>query len=92
MAKILKITFPENCIGCELCVLEVQRQLNKAGLDGSPIRIFRNQEEDVIGEVAFTIDMDKSVNELKIEKVKNICPTGVFTIEDIAEEEEHFLE
>ncbi len=93
MAKIIKITFPENCIGCELCVIEVQRQLNKLGLEGSPIRIFRNQEENMIGEVIFTIDMDKTVNKLKVEKIKNICPTGVFTVEESSEvDEEHLLE
>ena len=45
MTKILKATYMENCIGCELCVLETQRQLKKVGLEGAPIRIFRKRKE-----------------------------------------------
>lgn len=83
MTKTLKITFPHKCIGCELCVQEVQRQLGKVGLDGSPIRIFKNKEERILlGEIKFTIEIDNSVNELDIKKIKEICPTGVFTVEE----------
>lgn len=89
MAKVLKITFPEKCIGCELCVFEAQRQLNLIGLDASLIRIFKNKEDQIIlGEVTFTIDMDPKVNDLKIDKIREICPTGVFTIEEVDEKEE----
>ncbi len=89
MAKILKATFPEKCIGCEMCVLEAQRQLKKVGLDGSPVRIFKNKEERVLlGEIIFSIDIDPNVQNLKIEKIAKICPTAVFTIEEVEKEEE----
>jgi ferredoxin len=93
MVKLLKISFPEKCIGCELCILEVQRQLNKVGLDGSPIRIFRNKEERILlGEVTYTIELDPSVGNLKLEGIKKACPTGVFTIEDVEKPEDSLLE
>lgn len=86
MAKTLKITFPEKCIGCELCVAEVQRQLNKVGLDGSPIRVFRNNEDhNVFGNVTYIIELDNTVDSLAINKIKDICPTGVFTVEEKTE-------
>ncbi|OGC47896.1 hypothetical protein A2886_01400 [candidate division WWE3 bacterium RIFCSPHIGHO2_01_FULL_42_13] len=88
MAKVLKASFEKNCIGCELCVLEVQRQLGKVGLEGSPIRIFRKEKS--ADKLSFSVDIDPSVNELDIEKVHNICPALVFTLED-SEEEKHEL-
>ena len=80
MAKVLKATFKKNCIGCEMCVMEVQQQLGKVGLEGSPIRIFRATDEN--GKLAFSVDIDPRVNELNIEKIAGICPTLVFTIEE----------
>lgn len=77
--KILKAEFPERCIGCELCVTEAQHQLKKLGLEGSLIRIFRSKNKD---KLSFSIDMDPRINKLKIEEIKNVCPQGVFTIED----------
>jgi ferredoxin len=92
MAKKLKITFPQKCIGCELCIMETQRQLNKAGLEGSLIRVFRNKEERILlGDVSYTIDVNPEINNLKIEKIRNICPTGVFTIEESGDEDEEDL-
>jgi len=41
MSKILKAVLPEKCLGCEMCVYEAQRQMNKLGLEGSFIRIFK---------------------------------------------------
>lgn len=87
MAIILKASFEKNCIGCELCVAEVQRQLGKVGLDGSPIRIFRNEAASGI---TFTIDLDPSVNKLDIERIEKICPALVFTLEE-GEKEHHEL-
>ena len=88
MAKSLKVTFPKKCNGCELCVYEVQRQLKKVGLDGSPIRIFRNKESDsIFGNITFEINIDNSVNSLDIKKISKICPTKVYTIEEVEEEE-----
>lgn len=78
--KVLKATFKKNCIGCEMCVMEVQRQLGKVGLEGSPIRIFRSTNE--AGEVSYSVDLDPRVNELDIEKIAAICPTLVYTIEE----------
>jgi NAD-dependent dihydropyrimidine dehydrogenase PreA subunit len=40
MSKTLKAVRPEKCNGCELCVLESQRQLEKVGLEESLIRVF----------------------------------------------------
>ena len=88
MPKILKATFEKNCIGCELCVLEVQRQLKKVGLDGSPIRIFRKEKSDE--KIIFSVDVDPSVNKLDVQKIHDICPALVFTLED-SEEEKHEL-
>lgn len=88
MAKVLKASFEKNCVGCELCVVEAQRQLKKVGLEGSPIRIFRNKLGK--GKMTYSVDLDPSVNELDIEKVKEVCPALVFTLEE-KEEEHHEL-
>ena len=80
MAKVLKATFKKNCIGCEMCVMEVQQQLGKVGLEGSPIRIFRATDEN--GKLTFSVDIDPRVNELDIQKIAGVCPTLVFTIEE----------
>jgi NAD-dependent dihydropyrimidine dehydrogenase PreA subunit len=74
LKKFLKVSFPEKCIGCELCVAETQRQLNIAGLEGSLIRILK--------ENAFLVQVDPGINKLNIQKIIEICPTGVFTIEE----------
>ncbi len=94
MAKILKVTFPQKCIGCDLCILEVQRQLGKVGLDNSPIRVFKQKGgEEVLDDLTFEIDLDASVNNLDIKKIQAICPTQVFTLEETSEyTEENLLE
>lgn len=94
MAKVLKLTFPEKCIGCDLCVLEAQRQMKKIGLDGAPLRVFKNKEERILlGDITFSIDIDSKVNELDIKKIEKICPTGVFTVEEADEtDDEQLLE
>lgn len=73
MHKILKVMLPQKCIGCELCVFEAQRQLGKMGPEGAFIRIFRDT-------ASFSIVLDPQVNTLDIEKIKEICPVGVFEI------------
>lgn len=88
MAKVLKASFEKNCIGCELCVFEVQKQLGKVGLEGSPLRIFRDKNKK--GRLSYSVDIDPSVNELDIEKIEKICPTLVFTLEE-EENEQHEL-
>lgn len=81
MSKILKVKKPEKCNGCELCVFESQRQLEKVGLDQSLIRILTKKEEDT-EYPSFSPDIDPRLNSIDIEKIKNICPTGVFEIEE----------
>ena len=81
MAKILKIIFPEKCIGCEICVMEVQRQLDRVGLEDSLIRIFRKYDETK-KEAKYEILLDPRVHETDIEKIARICPTGVFSVEE----------
>ena len=65
--------------------MEAQRQLKKVGIDGSPIRIFKSFTEST-DRIQFSIDLDSRITELDIEKIKNICPKLVFTIEDPKEE------
>ena len=89
MKKVLRVSFPQKCIGCELCVMEVQKQLGKMGIEGSPIRVFKNREESILlDKIVYTLDIDPSVNDLNIQKVKNICPTGVFEIEEVNQHQE----
>lgn len=88
MAKVLKASFEKNCIGCELCVFEVQRQLGKVGLEGSPIRIFCNRTKP--NKLSYSVTVDPSVNKLDIEKVDGVCPALVFTLEK-EEDEQHEL-
>lgn len=82
MAKYLKVSFPENCIGCEICIQESQRQLKKIGLEGALIRIFK--EKDLKTErLVYSIQLDPQINSLDLQKIKDICPTKVYTIEEI---------
>jgi NAD-dependent dihydropyrimidine dehydrogenase PreA subunit len=83
--KILKATFPKRCIGCELCVFAVQRQLKKIGLEDSLIRIFKKKNERMNG-FDFFIEIDSRVNQLDINKIRDICPSKVF---EIVEGESH---
>lgn len=83
MAKNLKVSFPQKCTGCELCVFEAQRQLKKVGLEGALIRIFKKREEDKKF-LEYSIELDPHINKLDVERIKNICPTEVF---EITEEE-----
>ncbi len=79
MHKTLKATFQKNCIGCELCVAEVQRQLGKVGLEDAPIRILRESKD---GKLTFSVDIDPTINQLDVEKIKNVCPALVFIIDE----------
>jgi len=89
MAKVLKVSFPEKCSGCELCVAQAQRQLGKVGLEGSLIRILRDKKED--GSLKFSIDLDPTVGQLDLEAIHKICPRGVFTVEETKSEDSHDL-
>lgn len=86
MAKALKAKFPEKCIKCELCIMEAQRQLNKVGLEGALIRVFRNTDTKTI---TYSIDIDPRIKNFDVKEIKEICPTGVFSMEE--EEESGFL-
>ena len=68
-------------------MLEIQRQLNKVGLEGSLIRIFKNRDEETEF-LKFSIDLDPRIHSFDIEKIRSICPTLVF---EILEEEGHGL-
>lgn len=64
----------KNCIGCELCVMECQRQLKKVGLSGSYIRILRNYKKPW----DFKVNVDPRIKDLDIKKIVGVCPTKVF--------------
>lgn len=83
MAKVLKLKLPSECNGCELCVMEIQRQMGKGGLDGSLIRILRDDQ-------GFQIDLDPRINELDVEKIAKICPRAGFIVQDEEQEGELF--
>lgn len=80
MAKgILKVSFPEKCIGCELCVFAALRLQGKVGLATSPIRIMSSDK-------GFSIHLDPAVNDLDAKQIAKICPKGCFTLEEDSEE------
>ena len=82
MSKILKAASPEKCLGCEMCVYEAQRQMDKLGLEGSFIRIFRDGAK-------FSVVLDPQVNTLDVEKIKSVCPQDLF---EVLEEGHELLE
>lgn len=85
--KILKATFEDRCNGCELCVMEAQRQLKKVGLSDSPIRILR---DNTSSNLYFYVDLNGSLlTKLNINEIFKVCPTGVFEI--IEEQDEQLL-
>ena len=81
MPKILKVSFPEKCVGCEMCALEAQRQLRKIGLDGALIRVFRNTNSK-LGNMEYALEIDPRISSLNVDKIQKICPKGVFEIEE----------
>ena len=85
MAKVLKASLPQACIGCELCIMEMQKQMHKAGLNGSLIRILKNRSETT-SRLEYNIDLDRQINAYDIKKIRDICPTGVFTVEESQDE------
>ena len=62
------------CIGCEMCVMECQRQLKRAGLAGSCIRILR----DIKMGTKFEVSLDPKILELRPKRIVEACPRGVF--------------
>ena len=79
MPKTIKPARIDRCNGCELCVLETQRQLKKVGLDESLIRIFRKRSLEQ-QKTEFNLEIDPRINVLDLEKIKSICPRNVFEI------------
>lgn len=79
MAKILKPTQINKCIGCEMCLFEAQRQLKKVGLEDSLIRVFRKKVPEKQN-LEFELEIDPRINILDIEKISSICPRNVFEI------------
>ncbi len=84
MTKVLKVTFPENCIGCELCVFEAQKQLKKVGLNGALVRVLKAKSEDGL---EFLVEVDPQINELDVRKIAKVCPKSVFTLEERSDED-----
>lgn len=81
MPKILVASFPEKCIGCEMCALEQQRQLRKVGLDGALIRVFK-QTDSKMGTIEFSLEIDPRISSLNVEKIQKICPKAVFEVRE----------
>ena len=81
MALTIKPKNSDKCNGCELCVLEVQRQLKKVGLNESLIRIFSKRKENS-EYLEYSIDVDPRISSLDLEKIQKICPKEVFIIEE----------
>jgi len=85
--KFLKATFENRCNGCELCILEAQRQLSKVGLTDSPIRILRDTSS---ANLFFHVVIDDDyLNKINLDEIVKICPTGVFEI--IEEEDDNLI-
>ncbi len=72
--SILKVIQENRCIGCELCIMECQRQLKRVGLSGSYVRILRDLRE---GDV-FKVSFDPRIVKLKVKKIAEVCPRQVF--------------
>ena len=80
-SKILEISFPEKCIGCELCIQEAQRQIGKIGLDEAPIRIFNsNKTTNLTNTPTYEIVINKDINKLDIEKIESILVSAALEI------------
>jgi hypothetical protein len=80
MAQTLKIALPSACNGCELCVLAAQQQLEKVGLDGALIRVFREDP------TTFKVVLDPQVSKLDVSAIQKICPKKVFALEEKTED------
>jgi len=75
MAKILKVTNEKACIGCDLCVLLSSRLVNgRLSINKSPIDVKRVNKN-------YKVTIDPGVT-LDSAKIVNICPTGVFSVEN----------
>lgn len=62
--------------------MEAQRQLKKVGLDDALIRVFREDGK-------FTLSLDPRVNNLDLERIREVCPKANFSI--VEEESDYEL-
>ena len=69
--KKLKAVNLHKCTGCELCVMEAQRQMKKITLQDALIRVFKNKKEDS-EYLQYSVELDPQVNTLEIEKIREI--------------------
>ncbi|HLD51569.1 hypothetical protein A3K34_04180 [candidate division WWE3 bacterium RIFOXYC1_FULL_40_10] len=74
----LTISKSNKCIGCEMCVFETQRQLKRIGLEGSLIRIFR--DNDIGKDSSYKVLIDPTIVACDLEKIAAICPNQVLVI------------
>ncbi|MBN1162849.1 hypothetical protein JXA34_03865 [Patescibacteria group bacterium] len=79
MTKNIQASRSQNCNGCELCVLETQRQAGKIGLEEALIRILKDFRMNS-NKPTFSVDIDPRIESQNVEKIKNICPKDVFDI------------
>jgi len=84
MGKILKVIFPEKCMGCELCVMEAQRQMGILGFEGALIRVLR--DESKLGIPVLCLDIDPNISRFDLDRIAKICPNGIFAVEEEIEE------
>lgn len=84
--KKLKVLNIKKCTGCELCVMESQRQLKRATLQDSLIRVFKNKKENS-EYLQYSVELDPQIDTLNVEKIREICPTRVL---EIVEEQNEF--
>ena len=85
MKKKLVAKNNQDCIGCELCVMEAQMQLKKVGSEGALIRILRTGKK---GEYPmYSPDVDPRISALDVEKIQKACPKGVYEIQETQDHE-----
>ncbi len=69
MEKTIKASYQSRCSGCEMCLMECQRQMKKVGLEGSYIRVLRDSKNGL----EFRVYVDPKVKELNIAKITKAC-------------------
>lgn len=72
MDNLLRVSKPERCIGCGLCVLEAGKNYksNRISVSNSPIRVVGKP-----GNFKIIIDYGIPIDSVQIEK---LCPRGCF--------------
>jgi len=80
MAKTIKASYQSRCFGCEMCLMECQRQMKKAGLEGSYIRVLRDAKNGL----EFRVYVDPKIRELNIDRIIKVCVRQV--LEEVDED------